>query len=149
MHWDNAQIVIVHTAGIFRRSPQSPRFSRQNHAWVQDVVCTFPHVISGADLEGGGAQLACASSILFAEMGCLILCGCPRQKECTKSCELTLKITIFLHFWGGTSLQTPLSATCTEVLSVLNLGAPSFKKSWIRPWIWCHKKGVHSPLWGK
>ena len=39
-----------------------------------------------------------------------------------------MKITIFSTSEGAHPLQTPPVPTCTEVLSVLNLGAPSFKK---------------------
>ena len=56
---------------------------------------------TGADLEGRRTRRE--PPLFFAEIGCLTLCGCPRQRECTKSCELNLKITIFLCFWGGTS----------------------------------------------
>ena len=51
----------------------------------------------------------------------------PRQKECTKSCELTLKITIFLRFWGVTPPQTTPVAPCAEVLQSLNLAPPILK----------------------
>ena len=54
-----------------------------------------------------------------------------RQKECTKSWELTLKNNFFLRFWGGISPpQTPPVPTDTEGLSGLekvNLGAPLLK----------------------
>ena len=83
------------------------------------------------DLEGGTA--GARPLYFFAEIGCLILCGHPRQKGCTKLCELTLKITIFSASEGAHPPQTPPVPTCTVVLSVLNWGAPSFEKSWIRP----------------
>ena len=43
-----------------------------------------------ADLEG-----ACALPLVFVEIGCLLTSEHLRQKEYTKSCELTLKITNF------------------------------------------------------
>ena len=48
----------------------------------------------------------------------------------TKSCEPTLKITIFLRFWGGTSPSDTPVPTGTKDMSVLNLGTPSFKKNY-------------------
>ena len=83
-------------------------------------------VMSRGGFRGGRTRRA--PPLFFAEIGLLTLCGHPRQKECTKSCKLTLKITIFLCFWGGTSPSDTPVPTGTEVLSVLNLGAPSFKK---------------------
>ena len=79
----------------------------------------------GADLEG--------RALFFVEIGRLTLCGRPKQNECTKSCKLTLKITIFSTSEGAHPHQTPPVPTGTKVLSVLNFGTPSFKKSWIRP----------------
>ena len=39
---------------------------------------------------GGGGCIGRAGPLyFFAEIGCLTWCGCLRQKECTKSCELT------------------------------------------------------------
>ena len=35
---------------------------------------------------------------IFVVIGCVSLCGHRRQKECTKSYELTSKIKFFLHF---------------------------------------------------
>ena len=50
-----------------------------------------------------------ARPLCFSGIGRLTLCWPPRQKG-TKSCGLTLKITNFLRFWGGTSpLRHPLS----------------------------------------
>ena len=39
-----------------------------------------------------------------------------------------MKITNFLHFWGGISCSDTPCPHRAEVLSVLNFGAPSFKK---------------------
>ena len=50
---------------------------------------------AGADLEG--VHPVHVPLYIFAEIGRLTLCGRTRQKECTKLCELTLKITIFLR----------------------------------------------------
>ena len=90
--------------------------------------------VARGGFRGGRSRCAPPLFFFFAEIGRLILCGHPRQKECTKSYELTLKITIFLCFWEGISPQIPPVPTGVEVLPVLNLGAPSFKKSWIRLW---------------
>ena len=102
-----------------------------------------------------GAQAARAPLYFFAEIGRLTLCGHLGQKECTKFWELTLKITFFLRFSGGTSPQTPPVPTGAEVLSVFNLDAPSLKKSWICPWFQgCTVldlplvSGLHGPVWG-
>ena len=51
--------------------------------------------------------------LFFAAIGCLTLRECPRQKECSKLCEFTLKITISLRFWGSTSpSDTPCPHRC-------------------------------------
>ena len=59
------------------------------------------------------------------------------------------KTRSFLCFWEGTSPSDTLVPTGAEVLSVLDLGAPSFKKSWIRPWFlrWLHHMYSHRWLW--
>ena len=95
--------------------------------------------VAKRDLRGGfkGGCRWRAPPLFFAEIGHLTLCGRPRQTVCTKSCKLTLKITIFFHFWGGTSpSDTPLSPQ----------GSPSFKKSWIRPLIYRYKKYAHNVI---
>ena len=79
---------------------------------------------AGADLRTRRAP-----PLFFSEIGSLTLCGRTRQKECTTSCKLTLKITFFSASEGAHLPQTPPVPTGAEVLSALNLGAPSFKKS--------------------
>ena len=59
---------------------------------------------------------------------------CLRQKECTKLCKLTWTFTFFPAPEGAQPLQTLPVPTVAEVLSVLNLGESSFKKTWIHPW---------------
>ena len=107
------------------------------HTWILNIG-RQPKCVMGYANRGGFRGGAPGGRPQFlAEIGRLTLCGCPRQKECTESCELTLKITIFIHFWGGTTGTSPSDTpthTGAEALSILNLGAPSFKKSWIRPW---------------
>ena len=94
----------------------------------------------------GGGRTQHEPPLFLAEIGCLTLCGHPRQKECTKSCELTLKITIFSASEGAHPRQTPPVSTGTEVLSVLKFSTPSFKKSWIRRW--CYQV-IGLMRWGK
>ena len=50
-----------------------------------------------------------------------------RQKECTKSYKLTLKIAFFSPLLRGHFPFSPPVLTGVEVLSVFNLGTPSFK----------------------
>ena len=50
------------------------------------------------DKVGAGGAYSPGAPQLFSEIGRLTLSGRLRQKECTKSCELTLKINFFLHF---------------------------------------------------
>ena len=45
----------------------------------------------------------------FVKIRRLSLCGRLMQKECTKSCESTSKITFLYNFWGGTS---PSDTSC-------------------------------------
>ena len=53
----------------------------------------------------GGGTGGTRPLYFFAEIRRLTLCGHPRQKECTKSCELTLKITIFLASEGRAVIE--------------------------------------------
>ena len=59
------------------------------------------------------------------------------------------KTRSFLHFWEGTSPSDTLVPTGAEVLSALDLVAPSFKKSWIRSWFlrWLRHMYSHRWLW--
>ena len=66
---------------------------------LKTFLCTtlvFEWPPAGADLEGGAP--GSRPVYFFAQIRRLTSCGCPRQKECTKSNELTLKIAIFLCF---------------------------------------------------
>ena len=72
--------------------------------------CPHPQALSTACTYRGrfrGGRTRRTPPLFFAAIGCLTLCGHPRQKGCTKSCKLTLKITIFLCFWGGTDTPCP------------------------------------------
>ena len=93
--------------------------------WIWCKMMSF----SGADLEGGAPSTR--PLYFFAEIGPLTLCGRPRQKECTKSCKLTSKITIFLRFWAPPLLKNPGSAP------------DSLKGQWCR---W-HVFELHPDLW--
>ena len=86
--------------------------------------------VSSGGFRGGRRRRA--PPPFFAEIEGLTLCRCLRQKECTKLCELTLKITFFLR--GHIPLRHSLSTQVPKFCQSFNLGAPSFKKSWIRPW---------------
>ena len=81
-----------------------------------------------------GRHRGCTPMYFVAEIGRLTLCGL-RQKECSRSCELTLKIIfLFSRFWKDTSpSHTPCPRRCQN-LSGLNLDIPFFKKFWIYPW---------------
>ena len=76
-----------------------------------------------------------APPLFFAEITCLPLCRCLRQKK-------NIHQIVRIHF-ENYIFSSPLrgtSSSCTpvpigaEVLSVLNLGVPSFKRSLICPW---------------
>ena len=67
----------------------------QNSCFCDDT--TVPHLFLCDNDRGGfrgGAPGACP--YIFCKDRTLTLCGRPRQKEYTKLCELTLKITNFL-----------------------------------------------------
>ena len=102
---------------------------------------------SGADLEG--AQAARAPSIFCRDRApdfvwapqhrilntyFEILCT-PRKKNAPHRANCLWKLQFFSASQGAHPPQTPPIPTGAKVLSVFDLGAPSFKKSWIRPWI--------------
>ena len=126
------------------------KFPAVNFIQIYNPQTQVSLALAGSVHRGGfrGGCTQHAPPLFFAEIGHLTLCGCPsRQKECTKLCELTLKLTIFSYFYplprGAHPPQTPLVHTGTEVLSILNLGAPLLKNPgsapgslWSRPGSW-------------
>ena len=87
----------LYQSHIQYKTPAAPVLSQGRHIDSKQDYYSPP----GADLEGGRTRRV--PPLFFAEIGRLTLCECPTHKECTKLCELTLKITIFLRFWGATS----------------------------------------------
>ena len=72
--------------------------------------------------------------LFFAEIGHLTLCGCLGKKNAPNCVNLLWK------------LQTPLIPPGAKVLSVLNLGIPSLKKTWICPcvvWFRCPENRIY------
>ena len=92
----------------------------------KDHICYWKWSMIRGGFRGG--HIRHAPPLFFAEIRRLTLCGCPRQKECTKSCKLTLKIAIFLRFWGGTSpSDTPLSPQAPKFCKPLMWAPPLLK----------------------
>ena len=80
------------------------------------MFCPVSRFLARTDLERGGRM----HPSIFGEIhvGSLVMCGCLRQKVCTKSCKLTLKISLNLRVHIP---QTPPVHTGAKVLSVFNL----------------------------
>ena len=74
------------------------------------------------------------------------MCSRPWQKESTKSCKLTLKITIFLRFWGGTSHSDTPSPQAPKFCQFLIWAPPLLKNPGSAPVsrLWKLKKYI---LW--
>ena len=120
------------------RFPNSPFFKlqgQQSQARVPTLspgtyFCLTLQESNFTETRGGfrGGRTRRAPPLFFAKIRHLTLCGCPRQKECTKLCELTLKIATFLHFWGGISpSDTPLSPQAQKFCKPLMWAPPLLK----------------------
>ena len=79
----------------------------------------------------------------FSEIRSLTLCGPQRQKECTNSCKLTVKITFFSSSKGAHLPQTPLSPQVPKFCQSL-IWAPLFKKILYLPLSFQFLKTIHS-----
>ena len=110
---------------------------------LQSISLKFPSTtddesvhscMSGADLEGGRSRHV--PPLFFCRDRMPDFVWAPQAKRMHHIVRIDFENYNFsLLLRGHIPLRHPVP-TCTEVLSVLNLGAPSFKKSWIGPCMW-------------
>ena len=90
--------------------------------------------LEGADLDGGAPGVR--PLYFFCRDRVPDFVWAPQAKRMHQIVQINLENYKFSPLLRGhIPLRHPPVLTGTEVLSVLNLGAPSFKKSWIRPWL--------------